>query len=355
LLKPVRNDPAYFDVTARLTALWGFSEAFLGGFLHGMKLPFTGLLVGNTAVIIIILIGTLSGKKTSIMRACIVTMIIKALVSPHTPVTAYLAVFLQGFIGQLLFSNGGIKTVSAVALGLIAGILSSLQKVIFLTLVFGQEFWNAVNQFSVFVLQEVFRVKDANVQLSFWLITLYIGIHVTAGILAGFYGSHLSKNIKTDSSDGAMELKEKFFKMTADYTALEELKAGRKKRFWYKPTKILLFIFLFGILFMSYFYTDNGYFTPNPILLMILRSVSITIIWFKFLGPFLLKLFRNRFINNRNKYTDEAQGILGMLPFIKSAVRFSWAVSKGVRGIKRLSIFSVQLLTIILTYEFKPV
>ncbi len=345
---------AYIDLTARLTALWGFSEAFLGGFLHGLKLPFTGLLVGNVAVIIIILIGTLSDKKTSVMRACLVTMIIKALVSPHTPVTAYLAVFLQGLVGQILFSNGGIKTVSAVALGLIAGILSSLQKVIFLTLIFGQEFWNAVNQFTVFVLIEVFKVKDANIQMSFWLITLYMGIHITAGILAGFYGSHLSKSIKSESPNRSKELKDKFYKMTADYTASEELKAGRKKKFWHKPTKILIFIFLFGILFMSYFYTDNGYFTPNPILLMILRSVSITIIWFKFLGPFLLKHFRNKFINTRNKYSNEAQGILGMLPFIKSAVRFSWTVSNDRRGIKRLSMFSVQLLTIILTYEFKP-
>ena len=40
----------------RLTALWAFAESGLGGMLHALQLPFTGLIVGGLSVIIITLI-----------------------------------------------------------------------------------------------------------------------------------------------------------------------------------------------------------------------------------------------------------------------------------------------------------
>jgi hypothetical protein len=45
---------------ARLTALWAFVEAGLGGILHAFKVPFTGLLVGGMAVMLITLIAHFS-------------------------------------------------------------------------------------------------------------------------------------------------------------------------------------------------------------------------------------------------------------------------------------------------------
>ena len=40
----------------RLTALWAFTESGLGGIMHALQIPFTGLLVGGMAVIMISLI-----------------------------------------------------------------------------------------------------------------------------------------------------------------------------------------------------------------------------------------------------------------------------------------------------------
>ncbi len=40
----------------RLTALWAFSESGLGGILHALQMPFTGLLVGGMAILLISLI-----------------------------------------------------------------------------------------------------------------------------------------------------------------------------------------------------------------------------------------------------------------------------------------------------------
>ena len=49
----------------RITALWGFSEATLGGILHAFKIPFTGLFVGSAAVIFISLIAHFTNETSN--------------------------------------------------------------------------------------------------------------------------------------------------------------------------------------------------------------------------------------------------------------------------------------------------
>ena len=41
------------NVTLRITALWAFSEAFMGGILHGLQIPFAGLVLGFVASVCI--------------------------------------------------------------------------------------------------------------------------------------------------------------------------------------------------------------------------------------------------------------------------------------------------------------
>ena len=43
--------------TKSLILLWAFAESGIGGILHGLKLPFTGIFVGGIAVICIALLG----------------------------------------------------------------------------------------------------------------------------------------------------------------------------------------------------------------------------------------------------------------------------------------------------------
>lgn len=70
--------------TQRLTALWAFMECGFGGVLHALHMPFTGLLVGGFAVIIITFIAQISGKKDKqILKSLLIVLIVKAMVSPH--------------------------------------------------------------------------------------------------------------------------------------------------------------------------------------------------------------------------------------------------------------------------------
>lgn len=89
----------------RLTALWAFIEVGIGGILHAAKIPITGFVVGAMAVTILTLIARLSdeNKRATILQAVIVVVLIKATVTPHSGIGAYLAVLFQGAMSMLFF------------------------------------------------------------------------------------------------------------------------------------------------------------------------------------------------------------------------------------------------------------
>ena len=97
---------ALSKIQLRITALWAFSEALLGGILHGLHIPFTGLILSAFASICMAALTLNDHSRGKILKATILVIIIKAILSPHTPPTAYFAVFIQGLFGELIFSAG---------------------------------------------------------------------------------------------------------------------------------------------------------------------------------------------------------------------------------------------------------
>ncbi len=93
------------NVTLRITALWAFSEAFMGGILHGLQIPFAGLVLGFVAAVCITLIALGNTQSGEILKATLLVIAVKFILSPHTPPMAYLAVLIQGAVGELLFLN----------------------------------------------------------------------------------------------------------------------------------------------------------------------------------------------------------------------------------------------------------
>ena len=62
----------------RITAVWGFTESALGGVLHILQFPFTGLFIGSFAVLCIFLIAHYGKKPAFILRSTMVVILIKA-------------------------------------------------------------------------------------------------------------------------------------------------------------------------------------------------------------------------------------------------------------------------------------
>ena len=179
----------------RLTALWALSESILGGLLHAAHVPFRGMIISSAAVIIICLIAHFSEKRGEILKATIIVLLIKAAISPHTPVAAYAAVFLQGILGEIFFFKKRFFAFSSMMLGIIVGILTGSQRIITLTLIFGATFWDAINQFINYLIKEFFMSSIGEISLNFSLVLMgtYILIHAAFGFAAGLLASKLPK------------------------------------------------------------------------------------------------------------------------------------------------------------------
>ncbi|MFY9376078.1 MAG: hypothetical protein WAQ74_07235, partial [Kiritimatiellia bacterium] len=163
----------------RLTALWALNEAGLGGLIHALRIPFTALVVGSTAVVLIALIAYFSERSArALVKATIVVLLVKGAASPHTPLPAYGAVALQGFAGAALFSRLPLR-VAAMALGLLALLQGAVQKLITMTIIYGRTLWEALDSFGRWLLD---KMGGPTEQLSptVWFLTLYLGYYVLA-------------------------------------------------------------------------------------------------------------------------------------------------------------------------------
>lgn len=176
----------------RLTALWALNEAGLGGLIHALRIPFTALVVGSTAVVLIALIAYFSERSArALVKATIVVLLVKGAASPHTPLPAYGAVALQGFAGAALFSRLPLR-VAAMALGLLALLQGAVQKLIMMTIIYGRTLWEALDSFGRWLLD---KMGGPTEQLSptVWFLTLYLGYYVLAGLVTGWLAGAIPK------------------------------------------------------------------------------------------------------------------------------------------------------------------
>lgn len=333
----------------RLIALWALSEGFLGGFLHLAKIPFTGLILGNVAVIIITLIAKFSGKSGTILKATLIVVIVKGILSPYTPLAAYLAVSMQGVIGELLFHKRKFPFLSALLLGIIVGLFSSVQKVFFLTVIFGKNLWESIDQFTLIIFKEFFGLISSGIAVSKWLIAVYASIHLIAGIFTGLYASGLSRRtdaiLKNESNKSLFDAK--------SFIEEENIKSkkSKHKRWWFKPGGILFFVIIISLFTYSYLYPDYEYIKKDSLLIMLLRGILLMFIWYKFLSPLLMSGFKKVIDKKKNKYTGEIENVVNILPLFKSIIKFCWNESTQVKGFKRLHRFFSLVLLNLLTVE----
>ncbi len=117
----------------KITALWAFSESAFGGILHALTIPLRGIFINSAAVLFITLIALFAKSNREILKSTLIVLTIKALVSPHTPFTAYLAVTFQGLLGYILFFTKNCFKVSAFLLGVLTLLFSGMQKILVLT------------------------------------------------------------------------------------------------------------------------------------------------------------------------------------------------------------------------------
>ena len=312
------------------------------------RIPFTGLILGNVAVILITLISKFSGKNGYILKATLIVLIVKGIISPYTPLTAYLAVSLQGIFGELLFYKRKFPAVSALSLGILVSLFSSVQKVFFLTVIFGRNLWESIDQFAVIVFKEFFGLISSNIAVSKWLILIYAAIHLVFGILAGLYAARLSRR-----ADSLLNSANKNLFDVNSYVEEKNIniKKSKHKRWWFKPSGIFFFVVTLTVFVFSYYYPESSGIKKDSVLIMLVRGILLMFIWYKFASPLLMLWFKKLINKKKNKYTREIENVVGVLPLFKSIVKFCWRETSGNKGIKRIHRFFSLTLFNLLTVE----
>ncbi len=330
--------------TKRVTALWAFSEAAMGGILHAFKVPFTGLFIGGFAVIFISLLAYFSENRKEIIKATVIVISVKFLASPHTPLTAYFSVLLQGITGYLLFFNRKFFRISAFLLGTLTLLFSSLQKIIISTLLFGMTLWESIDLYYKFVIKQLFGDSSllSGISFSIVIISLYVGLHLLAGMFIGFISGKIPTWIMENHQ--ALQLK-----LIDDNFNLNEKPKKKKRKYWWQKTSgLFLLFFLIQLVIISYFTPDVEKNIAVRVGLMLLRVTVILFVWLKFIAPLILKLLQ-KFIKKYNqKYSAEIDTIISLFPNFKKILISSYKYAASAKGLLKVKYFFTYLFVILL-------
>jgi len=341
---------AYSDQVAvwKLTALWAFSEAALGGILHAFKIPMRGIFVGGSAAILISLIAYFSDRKGTVLKSTLLVILIKGIVSPHTPLTAYFAVFLQGILGEVLFFRKRFFKISALLMGILTLLFSSIQKIFILTLIFGNTLWESIDQFASIVVNKFIAQENVvDFRFSYLLVGLYLGLHVFVGVFVGLFAGKLPFWIGDVIKDDKLEITA--FNNTK--TESSKKKKGKRKRWWQRLSGIIFISFVVIMVALSYLYPELGSNKAAEILFMALRALLIMIIWYSLVGPLALRLLRKYLKKKENLYASEISKIVDSFPHLRSLVSYCWKISSPEKGYRKIKSFLIYLVSFLLVTD----
>lgn len=313
----------------RLTALWAFTESGLGGIMHALQIPFTGLVVGGMAVIIISLIAEIAGHdKKQVLKAAIIVLIVKAMISPHTPFPAYIAVSFQALLGYAVFSLFPINFFSILLVSTIAMLESAIQKLLVLTLFFGKSFWKAMDEMIAFIAKQFGFAASNGSQ---WLVSAYLAIYLVGGILTAWIAYKTLKGFFAEK--GILVLDSTKIMNEEIYTGEPDKRKTLYQKLW---ILILVLVVISVVLFVFAADTKQGW-------LAVAKTVSWTLsailVWFMLIGPLFTKLIQKLLQKKQSRYSDEVLRTLSFLPMLRRFSALAWQKSKAYSGLARWQFF----------------
>lgn len=288
----------------RLIALWAFNEAALGGICHALKIPFTGLTVGGFAVILLCLIAYYAKDRFStIIRATLIVLLVKAALSPHSSPTAYLAVGFQGLSAAVLFSCLPFYRLSAMLLAVIAMLESACQKLLVMHLLFGQELWASIDAFGEYAASKLAVIGMASLSKS--VILAYLGIYLLGGLILGWIGGKAKDWIAEREPD------ENWQEHLQDDNELFQHKRKKSK---YRRTLTLVTGFIV-LLLLSLFLPQEQ--TAVRLFRIVVRVGLILAVWYWLLAPLIVKGIRTLLRKRESSYEKELSQVFDFLPALR--------------------------------------
>jgi hypothetical protein len=315
-------------IISRLTALWALSEAGLGGVLHALQSPFTGLFVGGFAIVLISLIAYFAEDKwRTIFRSLLVVLIIKLAVSPHSPPTSYLAVSFQALMAALIYSNLSLTKWSAMLLGVITLVESAIQKLLVLTLIYGNSLWEAIDSFAEYVTTKMGAF--GSLFLTHSLITIYLWIYIVIGAIIGYIIYDIVRYLEVNQGNVKYQIQAIEFD--------DEIGIARKRRGRWKQW--VIFGIIFALIATYYFFVKHGNEVWENWLYVFLRSAGILLFWYYVLAPIFKKWFSRFLESKKHRVQAEVDETLTLLPYLRKVTNLAWKENKDEKGLNKLRNF----------------
>ncbi len=318
----------------RLTALWALAESGLGGLLHAIKLPFTGLIIGSIAILIISLISHYSKNDwKTMMGALLLVLIIKITVSPHAQITAFIAVGFQGVFGYLCYRLLPFQ-LAAFVFSIVALLESAFQKIIVLTLLFGSELWEAIDTTGEWVIQKMnplFEVSSSQL-----LIGIYGGIYFIGAILLGALILQLTPYLENKNPQDIPEI------IIPTSAVKQNSKNSTSKKF--RKHLILILAFAAVMIFGFMQGTESGWY-------LLIRTLFFLAIYFIIVAPILLHLLKNFLSKKQQKLGEELAHIFDLIPYLRTIISLAWKEAAQFSWLRRWKEFFFR--TILYALYFK--
>jgi nucleoside-triphosphatase THEP1 len=316
----------------RLIALWVLNEAMLGGIIHGLKIPVSGLIVGSCAVVCICLIAWYVPVKGAILKATIIVAVFKMMLSPQAPLPAYIAVFFQGLVGELLFRNRRFFKLSCLLLAVLALVESGLQRILVLTIIYGNDVWKVINDF----MNGLTRQK-VTANYSLLIAGGYVLLHFIAGLVVGWWASILPGRITKWS-------KEEGNKIIISNSVTTDLPGLSKRKKRLKKSLFIIWILLVLLYVQSYFKIGAPLLPSHISIKILLRSIIIVLSWYFIVGPLLKQLLHHWLQKKKTQSQQEIEQVLQLLPVTQQLIAKSWRRTRSNKGWKRITACSKMIL-----------
>ncbi len=317
-------------IILKLIYLWAFAEVGFGGFMHLLHIPLTGYIVGGFSVIINVLLAKYSNNNAAVFfKALGIVLAVKFLLSPYTPVGAYIAVCFQGLLAAFLFSVFGLNKFMVLLFSITVMIESAIQKPLFAMIIFGEYLWNSI----IKLLVDTFSISKERINYTGVIVfIIYMMLYIIWGIILAKWANSLREHIEN---------------LSVDRNKIENLKrqaiAGQKQnniraRFSFtKLAWVLIIVFLLLIPGVAVGFT----------LFYFIRILGL-LIFLLVIVPALIKKHQS-FLFDKNK--EAVIAVSNALPLIKSNAMVAWRLSEQFNGLKKLKYFVTYTIWLNVFYE----
>lgn len=172
-------------------SLWGFSEATLGTLLHMFNLPFSGLILSAIGLIIILTARTYNNTPGSTVMMAFIAALIKVLGFSTVKLGPFIGIIMEGVLTEAVFLTIGTGLPGYITAGIAVAIYPILQNLFTKSILFGMAFVPVI-------LDLVQGISERfGYGAGWWLLGLYIFIHLVVGLGAAILAWALLKRIHT--------------------------------------------------------------------------------------------------------------------------------------------------------------